>query len=144
MKKVIIKIIGVCVLTALTCCSKKSDPTPQEDPVPNWSITQTNPDYTSSMTLIMAMPESFTVTPTDCMAVFSGDECVGLAKNPVETPNGYRFFLYIIKPLDPSLFLDLKMYSFNLKRMFTIERYCKYWIDDAYGTIEEPLIFEPK
>lgn len=143
-KKLIISVIGVCLLSILSCCKKESssEPSPIEDPVPTWSITQTNPDYTSSMTMIMAMPESFTVTENDMMAVFSGDECVGLAKNPISTPYGYRFFLYVIKPIDTNLFLDIKMYSFDKHKLYVRNRYCKFWLDDMLGTVEEPMTFE--
>lgn len=146
-KKFIISIIGVCLLSILSCCKKESSsepsPDPIPDPVPTWSITQTNPDYTSSMTMIMAMPESFTVTENDMMAVFSGDECVGLAKNPVSTPYGHRFFLYIIKPIDTNLFLSIKMYSHNKKKLYEYKRYCKFCLDVTFGTLEEPMIFKP-
>lgn len=145
MKNIIIKILGVSLLVVLACCGKKKepDPDPVPDPVPSWSITQTNPDYTSSMTMIMAMPESFTVTENDMMSVFSGEECVGLAKNPVSTPYGYRFFIYVIKPMNPDLFLAVKMYSFDKQKLYVKEHYCKYWMDEVLGTLEQPIVFEP-
>lgn len=151
-------IIGV-IVTILSSCSKSGDdnpvipespdtpstPTYPIYPNPNWAMPEEG-IYECSMTAIVALPDSLSVieTPSDCLAVFTGDVCRGVAQRVYIADNKHVWMLMIMghPDEDSSLSLRYRYWSSTNNHIYNSVSDFVFKSDTRIGEIDSPYVVE--
>lgn len=109
------------------------------DGVPQWVIADSTRSLVSTMSVIGAVPENSESPTADCVAFFSGEQCIGIATPKEQYGGAWMFMAKVYEPYDKAR--DITMAYHQKATGLTW-----YWMDalsfatDAVvGSVEKPL-----
>lgn len=112
-------------------------------PTPLWA-TDTNYDYSNSMTAIVAVdlmqtypdltPDDWQVDKGDLVGAFDGRGCIGVSR-----PSEGLFFLYITSPAPADAEIRLQYYSARLRNIFQADAPLHFENGARLGSVTDPL-----
>lgn len=121
--------------------NKPDPPTPPSYPTfdsPNWLLPNVSA-FEYSMTVSIVLPDSLIngEQPADKLAVFTGDECRGIADR-IEVSSGKYVWVAMIYGNNTSDILSFKYYSSKTRYMYQSSSTKTFAIDGVIGTIDNP------
>lgn len=116
-------------------------PTPPSYPTfdsPNWSVSNVSA-FEHTMTMSVVLPDSLIggEQPADKLAVFTGDDCRGVADR-IEVSSGKYVWLAVVYGNNNSETISFKYYSIRTKYMYQSVSSKHFVIDGVIGTIDNP------
>lgn len=123
---------------------EETETTEIHEKAPEWWAYTTNPDNYRNMTLIATLPSGMVADckPEDRMAVFAGDELVGVG-SPLEE-NKAVYYILIGAPQGGNANLKVMYYSEAKHHIYTTDVIGHFEADVMLGSGTEPLILQFK
>ncbi|MEO9003945.1 MAG: hypothetical protein ABI288_04375 [Ginsengibacter sp.] len=145
MKKYILVIILLLILTGFGSCKKHNDTDSlTQVPAPDWTMDTTG-KYPLSMTAVVQVSPDITpdVSETDKIGAFSGDECRGIG-TLVGTGNTSVFFILIHGIASEQSKISFKYYSSQSPHIYRTNAFLDFIVDGNYGTVDNPEVPDMK
>lgn len=105
---------------------------------PNWIVNGTS-SFEYTMTVSMVLPDSLRndEQSTDKLAIFSGDDCRGVANRISVSNDGHVWLVMVYGNTDTNV-LSIKYYSSKTKYMYQSATTKTFVADGMIGTIDNP------
>jgi hypothetical protein len=139
MKTYTLLLLSLVFCIIISGCSKKSDN--PKYPAPHWQA-DTSSSHAYSMTAVIAISDSLkqTVSKSDEVAAFAGEECRGVGVFVEREGKAPVFYVLIKGTADEQVSLKFKYYNAKTAFMYSTAIFLNFTIDDNYGTVDVPAL----